>query len=500
MNQFKNLVFSLIIALLASSTLFSQKDVFALNQFELNAFFGGSQTNFKHYGGAYKIENQVSPLRGLRFQYNRRINRKFQLNAAIGLGAHAFTFALPQSPSNEHTEREHFFNSFQELYIGARYTLPLKNNFSFGLNLGGGVINFMGDVVGISGNFGGNDNNSPQETMRIEYFLNPNLVPFAEIGPQISRTFKNKNELSLKLSYVQSFGYIYEGDYQLFDNTSYGTFRNAGSNLRLSLGYTFTGDRRAQKIADINEELSDYKAAKIQFKKDKRFIHPKSLFVSVQAGFGFVKSFAEDPNDLFQDEFGVAPSGRIMVEKGYKNNFFFETGYQLFEYNSSFSIDSPNNTSSTKNEYFTHQFNFGAGYRVIGKGKNYHYFNLHAGLSIGFIPLRKGETTWSLYDQTPAAIGTISNSNNMTYTTETEILSSLLIAPYVGISKDFRITESMFITLLYRYQHGLNNISKRKITYQNDGEYSNPQTANTFMDGTEHSIQLGLKYKIGKDQ
>ncbi|MEX2484531.1 MAG: hypothetical protein WED10_08225, partial [Brumimicrobium sp.] len=72
--------------------------------------------------------------------------------------------------------------------------------------------------------------------------------------------------------------------------------------------------------------------------------------------------------------------------------------------------------------------------------------------------------------------------------------------PYVGISKDFRITESMFITLLYRYQHGLNNISKRKITYQNDGEYSTPQTANTFMDGTEHSIQLGLKYKIGKDQ
>lgn len=496
MIQIKKLSSALLIVLISSLVSFSQKDIYSKNQFELNTFMGGSLVNFKQFGGNHRLENQVAPLYGLRFQYNRKINREFQINAALGFGAHAFTYAMPETPSYNHTEREHFFNSFQEIYVGARYTKPLKNNFSFGLNLGGGVNYFIGDVVGISGEYQSYGNYPPEQAVRIEYSLNSKMVPYAEVGSQISRTLKNKNELSLKLSYVQSFGDIYQGDYQLFGNTSYGTFHNAGNNFRLSLGYTFTGDRRAQKIAKINEELSDYSASKIAYKKDKRFIHPQSLFVSVLGGIGFAKSFAED-NNVIQDDLGEALSGRIMVEKGFKNNFFFEAGYQFFEYNSSFSL-SKHSFSFSINESFTHQFNLGAGYRVIGKQKNYHYLNLHAGLSIGFIPMRKGQTTWST-DENTGSIGNITNPYIFTYSTEGEIMSSFIIAPYVGISKDFRITESMFITLLYRYQHGLNNISKREVTYQDNDEYTAPQTANTYMNGTEHTIQLGLKFKIGKD-
>lgn len=498
MNQFRKFSIVLLTVLFSSLISLAQKDTFSRNQFELNAFTGASLINFKHGDGNHRLENQFAPLHGVRFQYNRKINRKLQINAALGLGAHAFTYAMPETPTDYHTEREHFFNSFQELYVGARYTVPLKNNFSFGLNLGGGVTNYLGDGVGISGEFQSYGNNPPVKTVRIEYFLNPKLVPYAEIGPQISRTLKNKNELSLKLSYVQSFGNIYEGDYQLFGNSSYGTFNNSGSNLRLSLGYTFTGDRRVQKIAEINEDLSDYKASKIAYKKNKRFIHPQSLFVSVLGGIGFAKSYAEDNNNVIQDDLGQALSARIMVEKGFKNNFFFEAGYQLFEYNGSFSLESNISGSFSSNDYFTHQFNFGAGYRVIGSRKNYHYFNLHAGLSTGFIPLRKGQTAATV-EEGGLSIGTNLSSYTFMYSTETEILSSFIIAPYVGISKDFRITESMFITLLYRYQHGLNDISKREITYHDSDEYTTPQTTNTFMNGTEHSIQLGLKFKIGKD-
>jgi hypothetical protein len=264
----------------------------------------------------------------------------------------------------------------------------------------------------------------------------------------------------------------------------------------LSLGYTFTGDQRAEKIALLNKEISDYKAAKIEYKKNKRFIHPKSLFVSVLGGIGFAKSFAEEDKAI-QDDFGEALSARILVEKGIKNNLFLETGYQLFEYNSSFTMKGAN-FSSSSNEYFTHQFNLGAGYRVIGKQKNYHYLNLHAGLSIGFIPPRKGQTA-SEIEEGGYSIGTNLSSYSLTYSSETEIISSFIVAPYVGISKDFKISESVFITLLYRYQRGLNTISKREITYQDNQEYVIPQTSNSFMNGTEHSIQLGLKVKIGKD-
>jgi len=497
MNQFRKFSIVLLIVLFSSLISLAQKDTFSRNQFELDAFTGVSLVNFKHNGGNHRLENQFAPLHGVRFQYNRKINRKLQINAALGLGAHAFTYSMPESPSYDYTGREHTFNSFQELYVGARYTVPLKNNFSFGLNLGGGVINYMGDGVGISGEFQSYGNYPPVQTVRIEYFLNSKVVPYLEFGPQISRTLKNKNELSLKLSYVQSFGNIYEGDYQLFGNSSYGTFNNSGSNLRLSLGYTFTGDRRVQKIAEINEDLSDYKAAKLEFKKNKRYIHPKSLFVSVLGGIGYAKNYADDPNNMIQDDLGEALSGRIMVEKGFKKNFFFEAGYQLFEYTSAFTLRN-HSASFSSNDYFTHQFNLGAGYRVIGSRKNYHYFNLHAGLSVGFIPLRKGQTA-AVVEEGGLSIGTNLSSYTFMYSTETEILSSFIIAPYVGISKDFRITESMFITLLYRYQHGLSNISKREITYQDSDQYTTPQTANSYMNGTEHSIQLGLKFKIGKD-
>jgi hypothetical protein len=497
MYLFKNLIYALLILLLSCQTSISQKDIFALNQFELNANVGGSLVQFSHKNGLNPMKDQIAPLYGVRFQYNRKINRKFQINAALGLGAHAFTYALPVTASpNISTKREHFFNSFQEFYVGARYTIPLKNNFQIGLNLGGGVVNFIVDGVGIYGGYQNLDNGESIDLIRIEYFLNPKPVPFVEIGPQISRTLKNQNELSLKLSYVQSFGAIYRGDYQFFDNTSNGTLKNSGSNFRLTLGYTFTHDRRVQKIAEINEELNDYKAAKIEYKKNKRYIHPKSMFVSLTGGIGAVKSYAEDPNGFIRDSYGQSLATRLMIEKGLKKNFFVEGGYQFIEYNGSMKFRNPEGTSSG-NDFFTHQLNLGAGYRVIGKQRNYHYFNLHGGLSIGWIPEKKGSISGGV--NSSMSLGSNTNYYTMSFSYETEIVSSLLIAPYIGISKDFRLTERMFINLMYRYQHGLNKLSKRSIIYENNEQYTTPQTASNYMNGTEHTIQLGLKFKLGNN-
>jgi hypothetical protein len=497
MNQSKKLVFSLVIVLITNFTYFTQEDTVSLNQFELNTYAGGSLVKFKYDGGNHRLENQVAPVYGLRLQYNRKINRKFQINAALGLGAHAFTYALPETPSYDYTDREHFFNSFQELYVGTRYTFPLKNNFSFGLNLGGGVTYYSGDFVGISGSYESYGNYPPIETVRIDYLLNFQIVPYAEIGPQISRTFKNKNELSLKLSYVQNFRTIYKGQYQLFNQSSYGTFQNSGSNFKLSLGYTFTGDRRAHKIAVLNEKLSDQKAAKTEYKKQKRYIHPKSIFISLTGGLGFVKSYADDPNEFIIDSYGESLSTRLMVEKGIKNNFFAEAGYQFIEYYSSIRFSYPNGSFSS-NEYFTHQLNLGAGYRVIGKKKNYHYFNIHAGFSIGLIPAKKAPLYG--FGNVSMSMGTNLNNYTFSFSYESELLSSVILAPYVGISKDFRLTEKMFISLVYRYQHGLNKLSEQSIVYENSSEFTTPQSATNYMNGTEHSIQLGLKFKIGKDQ
>jgi hypothetical protein len=58
----------------------------------------------------------------------------------------------------------------------------------------------------------------------------------------------------------------------------------------------------------------------------------------------------------------------------------------------------------------------------------------------------------------------------------------------------------MFITLMYRYQYGLNKLSERSITYQNNEQYTTPQNATTYLNGTEQTFQLGLKFNLGGKQ
>jgi hypothetical protein len=494
MNLSTQIIFSFFIFVIISVSVQAQEDLYSKNQVEFNVFYGGSVVQFDHQNGFNQMKNQITPLFGARLQYNRKLNKRLQINGALGFGSHGFTYALPEVATPDvSSERMSFFNSFQEVYLGAKYTIPLKNNFQFGLSLGGGIANFSGDVVGVYEDNESSGNSGYNELARIEYSLNPNPVPFLELGPQLSKTLKNQNEVSLKLSYIQSFSAIYEGVYQVFGNSSNGMLRNSGSNFRFTLGYTFTGDQRIEKIARFNTELNDFKAAKTEYKKNKRFIHPKSIFVSLTTGIGAMKSYAEDPNGFIRDSYGQSISTRLMVEKGLKNNFFLEAGYQFIEYYGSLKFKDLSMTTSS-NDFFTHQLNMGAGYRVIGKKKNYHYFNIHSGLSIGFIPEKKGATATGGGSM---SFGTITDYYELSYSYETEILSSVLIAPYIGLSKDFCLSERLFITLMYRYQYGLNKLSQRSITYQNNEQYPTPQNASNFTNGTEQTFQLGLKLKLG---
>ncbi len=490
-------IFVFLVLAVVSSSIRAQSNPYSKNQFEFNVYSGGSTVEFEHLKGLNQMKNQITPLFGARLQYNRRLDRRLQINGALGLGAHGFTYVLPETPSFDVSSgRNSFFNSYQEIYLGTEYSLPLMNNFQLGLSLGGGIVNFSVDGVGISEGYTDLDNGESIELARIEYATNSNTVSFLELGTILSKTLKNQNEVSLKLSYVKTFRPIYEGFYQIYGNSSNGLLRNSGSNFRIALGYTFTGDKRAQKIAEFNAELKNYKASKIEFKKKKRFIHPKSTFVALTTGIGAVKSFGEHPDGYILDSYGQSIATRLMIESGLKNNFFLEAGYQILEYNGSIKFKDLSFTTSGE-DFFTHQFNIGAGYRVIGRKKNYHFFNIHSGISLGFIPEKTG-SIGSVGDGY-ISFGTINDYYQMSYSYETEIVSPVLIAPYIGLSKDFRLSHRLFITLMYKYQFGLNILSQRSITFQNNQQYTTPQNTSNYMNGTEQMFQLGLKFKLGNE-
>lgn len=497
MNLSVQEIFVILVLAIVSGSIRAQSNAYSKNQFEFNIYSGGSIVEFEHLSGLSQMKNQITPLFGARLQYNRRLDRRLQINGALGLGAHGFTYVLPETSSFDVSSgRNSFFNSYQEVYLGAEYSFPLINNFQLGLSLGGGIVNFSVDGVGISEGYTDLDNGESIELARIEYSTNSKTISFLELGTGISRTLKNQNQVSLKLSYIQIFRPIYEGFYQIYGNSSNGLLRNPGSNFRIALGYTFTGDMKAQKIAEFDSELKNYKASKIEYKKKKRFIHPKSIFVALTTGISAVKSFGMHKDGYILNSYGQSIATRLMIEKGLKNNFFLEAGYQILEYNGSIKFKDLSFTTSG-NDYFTHQFNIGAGYRVIGRKKNYHYFNIHSGISLGFIPDRSGSIA-SVGDGY-ISFGTINDYYQMSYSYETEIVSSVLIAPYVGLSKDFRLSHKLFITLMYKYQYGLNKISQRSITFQNNQQYTTPQNTSNYMNGTEQMFQLGLKVKLGNE-
>jgi hypothetical protein len=66
---------------------------------------------------------------------------------------------------------------------------------------------------------------------------------------------------------------------------------------------------------------------------------------------------------------------------------------------------------------------------------------------------------------------------------------------YLGISKDFRITDFVWLSLNYRYQLGFNNIEVSNFEYSTN-EFEGINSAQSRIDGTAHRIGVGLKLRF----
>jgi len=93
--------------------------------------------------------------------------------------------------------------------------------------------------------------------------------------------------------------------------------------------------------------------------------------------------------------------------------------------------------------YSTFFFDFGGAYRVI-TNNNFRLFDLHAGISIG-IADKKAGTTGS-FSTTRTYTDWDGNSGILNFSSSYVITNRMNFGWYVGVSKDIRITENLYLT------------------------------------------------------
>lgn len=212
-------------------------------------------------------------------------------------------------------------------------------------------------------------------------------------------------------------------------------------------------------------QSTDKKSLRIE----KRYIHPKSKYLSFSAGWGFTSILVNDPNNFLTEGLKLRNNTylpNIMYEHGIANNFFAEVGYSYTRQGVFFAREvNGSGGSSYFGLYHSHDAILGGGYRLIAKN-NIHVLNFHAGFCMGFAD----ET--ERFADLPLSFGNTQKDiiTNAKYEVKVKVnhFSSISIGPYLGISKEFRLSKDIRFFAKYIQRFGLNTTMSGEMVLTSD--------------------------------
>jgi len=460
------------------------------NQIEVSLYNGGVINQIESLKGFDKPENSIGLDHSLNVNYNRLLTNDLSFSIGWGFGFQAYSFKLGEKTGFYGTENSPYwqnavYNIYHKLFLRGMYNLQVNKDHRLRFSLGGGILQFLPSGSGIC---------SSNAEEIIEYDLHityPNqTTPFAVIGLDYILPLKNKNELSVGLQYNHSFKKIYEGKYQLYDNTSNGELFSSGSTVGLNVSYIFTGNLTQQKIKARNEQISDEKAARKEVRKEQRYLDPKATFVNIYGGIGGGITKVNDPGAYLMNSGVPDLFAGIEYEHGIKNNFFISGGYHFLQHYHSVGLISLG-MSSGSSAFYAHNYTFGGGYRIITP-ENFKLLNVYGGFAAGFIssPIGSGSSGGISVSQMDGCSECFIQVSSIG-----ETISKLILGAYLGASKDFRLTDFFYLSLNYRYLHGFNPVFESDIVYESS-YFDGTKTATAKIDGTAHMFSLGIKLRF----
>lgn len=444
----------------------------------------------KSFGGdEFQLMGGVTHSFRLGYQLNLPKNLGVQMRVGFGFSPMVFwddfydLVVWPQKPRNYFTHVN--YNLFTSCEFGLNYTKLLTNNLNL-TTLGGVGFNFSNSYP-LNYQIGNGEGRTILFDLNYNNLTKPIL--FFELG--LIRTLKNRNELALSLAYEYSFDPIYSGNYSVYEGnslTSSGRFYNNGTNLGVSLAYTFTREK-ARELAKRNAQKkgTSLKTEKKNLRAEKRAVHPKSIFFGATAGLFFTKNIIKDSDSPFQSGYYPWWSVNGFAEIGMKNNYFYEIGVGFEEYASGVSFKDPRFWRSWSNMYIASKFSGGLGRRFIHKPSNLKLINIHAGLGLIL--------TYNTNKTSGGSSGGAFYRQNDTLSYLAIDDYKLLVAPtlYVVLEKDFQLSSSLFASVRYRYDQGIFPMFKQDIEYTFNGVSG--KTKNLVY-GTSQTFGVAIKYKF----
>jgi hypothetical protein len=224
-------------------------------------------------------------------------------------------------------------------------------------------------------------------------------------------------------------------------------------------------------------------------KIEKRYIHPKSKYLAFSAGWGFTSILTKDPNDFLTEGLQFRHNTRlpnIMYEHGIKHNIFAETGYSRTRQGVFFSSVAG---SAYSGLYFANDIHLGVGYRLIAKNNNLNFINFHSGIFLGFANIKESslQSTFGRNETDP-----ITNEQYSVSATITNF-NSVAIGPYVGISKEFRMSKEVRFFAKYIQRFGVSSIMSGTFTLSSDEIDFVEEPATFKVTGGGAFVTFGLK-------
>ena len=318
-----------------------------------------------------------------------------------------------------------------------------------------------------------------QDGPRIEATKRVNPYVLAQVD--LGFLLRKYNTIDVGFYYRHSFSDIYVGTY--FDFPEPTAFSGSGSELGMSLGYSFTGYNRRLAKSKSKKDLLEYKMA-------FRHIGERDKLIEASVDLFSFTSFNDDPEGIITNSVSYSVGLRLEAEFGLSQHRFWELGWHLGQYFTGYTIlnedKSDKIAESQSGPDYQIAISSGYGIRFVTK-QEIQIITLSAGIAINGT-LTGSHGSFSSLDQ---------DTNEYNYKFEFGDVDKTFIYPtaYVNLNKDFQLTNKMYVSVNYRYNQGfIKNVVR---TYEGQSYGSPSRQFEGFRNGTSWTLGIGLKYNLG---
>lgn len=471
------------------------KYVYLKNHFTLSYTNGLSRTKFILDLGSPPPASNLGILHELNFNYTFNLKRNFQVALKAGMGLYPFVYSKGNNsetadfiPLTKQVQNSNYLSFTPTI----NYTYWLKKKWLLTGGVGVGIRSHANESSYNIGQF-----NSDWWSFLYEYGTRPKLFGQLELGANL--LLKNQNFLGLSLGYNIGFSKAYIGDFEHFVNNQFskGRIENTGNYPYLTLSYTFT---RAKKWRTIEErfktEDSSFEEARLAFKNERRFIHPKSIFIGPAGGGTYLLNRVKN-DPYFKSSYHMSWLAGLSTEIGLGSNRYVEFGLSTGGYSNGFRILGDGfNTHSSSDFLLVTSLNGGYGVRLISK-KGFNYFDLAGGVQIGAHFIENSDLMIYNLMNTSVYQSFTDPGISIDVTKIARVNNNFFPLLYAKVSRNTRITNFLYFTTSVQYNLGFYPISSIENSYSvSSGNDQTPGNVTVNLTGTGFQFLFGLKYKF----